>query len=72
MRPSPTSKDGVYRVEVTGFETQVIVRAGAIDMATPQGSARVEVGQGATVRAQQRSGNVLGGAPAMDSWIPGT
>src|ERR1700675_2779095 len=26
----PTSKDGVYRVEVIGFETQVIVRAGAV------------------------------------------
>ena len=65
----PTSKDGVYRVEVTGFETQVIVRAGAIDMATPQGSARVEVGQGATVRGTtNEAGNVLGGAPAMDSW----
>ncbi len=65
----PTSKDGVYRVEVTGFETQVIVRAGAVDMATPQGSARVEVGQGATVRGTTyEAGNVLGGAPAMDSW----
>src|SRR5450759_3163304 len=37
----PTSKDGVYRIEVTGFETEVIVRAGAVDMATPQGSTRV-------------------------------
>src|SRR5271157_211543 len=46
----PTSKEGVYRIEVSGFETQVIVRAGAVDMATPQGSARVEMGQGATVR----------------------
>jgi len=65
----PTSKDGVYRIEVTGFETQVIVRAGAVDMATPQGSARVEMGQGATVRGTTRdAGNVLGGAPAMDSW----
>ena len=65
----PTSKDGVYRIEVTGFETQVIVRAGAVDMATPQGSARVEMGQGATVRGTtHEAGNVLGGAPAMDSW----
>jgi FecR protein len=65
----PTSKDGVYRIEVTGFETQVIVRAGAVDMATPQGSARVEMGQGATVRGTaQEAGNVLGGAPAMDRW----
>ena len=65
----PTSKDGVYRIEVTGFETQVIVRAGTVDMATPQGSARVEMGQGATVRGTtHEAGNVLGGAPAMDSW----
>lgn len=65
----PTSKDGVYRIEVTGFETQVIVRAGAVDMATPQGSTRAEMGQGATVRGTtHEAGSVLGGAPAMDSW----
>lgn len=65
----PTSKDGVYRIEVTGFETRVIVRAGAVDMATPEASARVEMGQEATVRGTTRAaGNVLGGAPAMDSW----
>src|SRR5450756_2410953 len=65
----PTSKEGVYRIEVTGFETEVIVRAGAVDMATPQGSTRVEMGQGATVRGTtHEAGNVLGGAPAMDSW----
>ena len=65
----PTSKDGVYRIEVTGFETQVIARAGAVDMATPQGSARVEMGQSATVRGTtHEAGNVLGGAPSMDSW----
>jgi hypothetical protein len=64
-----TSKDGVYRIEVAGFETQVIVRAGAVDLATPQGSARVEMGQGATVRGTtQEAGSVLGGASAMDSW----
>jgi hypothetical protein len=64
----PTS-DGVYRIEVTGFETQVIVRAGAVDMATPQGSTRVEMGQGATVRGTtHEAGNVLGSASAMDSW----
>src|SRR6202795_1557978 len=65
----PTSKDGVYRIEVTGFETEVIVRAGAVDMATPQGSTRVEMGQDATVRGTtHEAGNVLGGAPAIDSW----
>ena len=65
----PTSKDGVYRIEVAGFETQVIVRAGTVDMDAPQGSARVEMGQGATVRGTTReAGYVLGGAPTMDSW----
>jgi len=64
-----TSKDGVYRIEVNGFETHVIVRAGAVDLATPQGSAHLEMGQGATVRGTtQEAGNVLGAAPAMDSW----
>jgi len=47
----PISKDGVYRVEVTGFETQVIVRAGAVDLATPQGNTRVKMGQTSNVIA---------------------
>ncbi len=65
----PISKDGVYHIEVTGFETQVIVRAGTVDMATPQGNARVEMGQSAIVRGTTReAGNVLGGAPATDNW----
>src|ERR1700730_2902770 len=65
----PTSKDGVYRIEVTGFETHLIVRAGAVEIATPQGSARVETGQDATIKGTTRlAGHVLGGAPAMDSW----
>jgi hypothetical protein len=65
----PTSKDGVYRIEVTGFETRVIVRAGAVDIATPQGSGRVDMGQCATVRGTaHEAGSVLGGTPAMDSW----
>ncbi|PYX50479.1 MAG: hypothetical protein DMG76_34540 [Acidobacteria bacterium] len=47
----------------------MIVRAGEVDMPTPQESARVETGQGATVRGTtQEAGSVLGGAPAMDSW----
>src|ERR1051326_671842 len=58
----PTSKDGVYRIEVTGFETRVIVRAGAVNMATPQGRERVDMGQCATVRGTaQEAGSVLGG-----------
>ena len=65
----PTSKEGIYRIEVNGFETQVTVRAGAVDMSTPQGSTRVDVGQAATIRGTtDEAGNVLGGAPSKDIW----
>jgi hypothetical protein len=65
----PTSKEGVYRIEVNGFETQVIVRAGAADISTPQGSAHVEEGQAATIRGTtDEAGSVLGGAPSKDRW----
>jgi len=65
----PTPKEGIYRVEVKGFETQVIVRAGAADISTPQGSTHVEVGQAATVRGTtDEAGSVLGGAPPKDNW----
>jgi hypothetical protein len=65
----PTSKEGIYRIEVNGFETQVIVRAGVADISTPQGSTHVEVGQAATVRGTtDEAGSVLGGAPSKDSW----
>jgi len=65
----PTSEEGVYRIEVNGFETDVIVRTGAADISTPQGSTRVEKGQAATVRGTaEDSGNVLGGAPSDDTW----
>src|ERR1700682_1398121 len=65
----PTSKEGIYRIEVNGFETQVIVRAGAADICTPQGSTHIEVGQAATVRGTtDEAGSVLGGGPSNDSW----
>src|ERR1700676_4606097 len=65
----PTSKEGVYRVEVHGFETQVIVRAGAADISTPQGSTHVEVSQAATIRGTtDEAGIVLGGASSRDGW----
>lgn len=65
----PTSQEGVYRIEVSGFDTQVIVRTGAADLSTPQGSIRVEKNQAATVRGTaDEAGNVLGGAPSEDRW----
>ena len=65
----PTSKEGIYRIEVHGFETQVIVRAGAADISTPQGSTHVEAGQAATIRGTtDEAGSVLGIASSKDSW----
>jgi len=65
----PTSKEGVYRIEVNDYETRVIVRTGAADISTPQGSTRVEKGQAATVRGTaDEAGYVLGGAPSKDNW----
>src|ERR1700674_3299374 len=65
----PTSNEGVYRIEVHGFETQVIVRAGAADISTPQGSTHVEVSQAATIRGTtDEAGIVLGGASSRDGW----
>jgi hypothetical protein len=65
----PASREGVYRIEVSGFETQVIVRSGVVDISTPQGSTHVEMGQAATVRGTtDEAGNVLGGAPSKDIW----
>ena len=65
----PTSNEGVYRIEMHGFETQVIVRAGAADISTPQGSTHVEVGQAATVRGTtDEAGSVLGIASSRDGW----
>ncbi len=65
----PTSKEGIFRIEVSGFETQVIVRAGAADISTPQGSTRVDAGQEAYVRGTaDEAGCVLGGGPSKDNW----
>ena len=47
----------------------MIVRAGAADISTPQGSTHVEAGQAATVRGTtDEAGSVLGGASSNDSW----
>ena len=65
----PRSKEGIYRIEVNGFDTQVIVRTGVAEVSTPQGTTRVEAGQVARVRGTtDEVGNVMGGAPALDRW----
>ena len=49
VRPAQT--DGIYRIEINGEgETQVIVRKGSAEIATPQGNTRIEKGQMAIVR----------------------
>jgi Family of unknown function (DUF6600)/FecR protein len=65
----PTSKDGVYRIQVSGGETQVIVRKGSADISTPQGSTRLEKGQAAEVRGTADEAEYkLVGAPSKDDW----
>ena len=65
----PTSKDGVYRIQVSGGDTQVVVRKGSADISTPQGSTRLEKGQAATVRGTADEAEYkLVGAPSKDDW----
>ena len=65
----PTSREGVYRIEVNGGETHVIVRKGSADISTPQGSARVEKGQSAIIRGTADQAEYkLAGAPSKDDW----
>jgi len=65
----PTSKEGVYRIEVNSNETRVTVRKGAADISTPQGSTRVEKGQSAIIRGSADEAEYkLAGAPSKDDW----
>ena len=65
----PTSKDGVYRIQVNGGDTQVVVRKGSADISTPQGSTRLEKGQAALVRGTADDAEYkLVDAPSKDDW----
>jgi len=65
----PTSREGVYRVQVDTGETQVIVRKGSADISTPQGSTRLEKGQSAVVRGTADEAEYkLVSAPSKDDW----
>ena len=65
----PTSRDGVYRIQVDGGDTQVVVRKGAADISTPQGSQRLEKGQAALVRGTADEAEYkLISAPSKDGW----
>ena len=66
----PAQRDGSYRIEVNANgETQVIVRKGEADIATPQGSTRLEQGQLATIRGTGDDVQYkISDAPPKDSW----
>jgi FecR protein len=66
----PAQRDGVYRIEIDAVgETQVIVRKGSAEIATPQGSTQVEAGQMAVVRGTGDDTQYkLVEAPSKDSW----
>ena len=66
----PAQRDGVYRVEVNSEgETQVIVRKGAAEISTPQGSTQVEQGQMVIVRGSGDDTQYkVDSATAKDTW----
>ncbi|HVO80139.1 MAG TPA: DUF6600 domain-containing protein [Terriglobales bacterium] len=65
----PSLKDGVYRIEVNGGETRVIVRKGEAQISTPQGSTTIEKGQSAIVRGTGSDTEYkTADAPGKDSW----
>jgi hypothetical protein len=66
----PSQNGGIYRIEINADgDTQVIVRRGSAEIATPQGSTRVEKGQMAVVRGTGDDTQYkLAEAPSQDSW----
>ena len=66
----PAHHDGVFRIEVRpDGDTLVIVRKGEAQIATPQGSAEVRVGEMATVRGTADSAQYkISAAPDPDDW----
>jgi hypothetical protein len=61
--------EGDYRVLVNSDdETQVIVRRGAADVTTPQGSTRVENGQMITIHGSDNPQYQTASAPGRDDW----
>jgi len=66
----PAHHDGIFRIEVRpDGDTIVIVRKGEAQIATPQGSTEVRVGQMATIRGTTDSAQYkISDAPAPDDW----
>lgn len=62
-------KEGRYRILVNSdSETQVIVRKGAAEVTTPQGSTRVESGDMITVQGTDNPQYQTASAPGKDDW----
>jgi len=66
----PDQREGVYRIEINSDgETRVIVRKGAAEISTPQGSTRVEAGAAATIRGTgDQTAYKIEDAQPSDSW----
>jgi len=66
----PAHHDGVFRIEVRpDGDTIIIVRKGEAQIATPQGSTEVRVGEMATVRGDSNSAQYkISDAPDRDDW----
>jgi len=66
----PIGKEGIYRISVDSDSTsQVIVRKGEAEIATPNGSVRVSKGQLITVQGTGADAQYnVGDAPANDDW----
>jgi hypothetical protein len=61
--------DGVYRIEVdSASQTQLTVREGAVEVSTPQGSAKVEKGQAMQVQGTDNPQYRIDLAQARDDW----
>ena len=65
----PENREGVYRIEVRDGQTFVVVRKGALDISTPQGSTHVDKGQSVTIRGTgDQTEYRVADAPSKDNW----
>ncbi len=62
------SGDGVYRIQVNGDKTQVIVRQGTAQISTPQGSTNVKAGDMITIEGTDNPQYQVTNAPGRDAW----
>ena len=60
---------GSYRVQVdSNSQTEVVVRSGEVEIATPQGSTKIEAGQMITVQGTDNPQYQVVDAPQRDEW----